>query len=577
MLQQLQALRSPCLSYLVGRESPESWPMTKPTILTVDDDPLVLAAITRDLANRYGADYRLVRASSGREALDLLTKLALRDEPLALIATDQRMPEMTGIEMLQQARTYAAGAKMLLLTAYADTDVAIKAINDIGLDYYLLKPWDPPEERLYPIIEDLLDDWHRANPDRTSDVRVIGHRWSDRSHEIKMFLARNHVPYRWYDVERDVEGERLRQLAQTAPEDLPLVLVPDGETLRSPSTLSLATALGLPTAAQQPLYDLCIVGGGPAGLAAAVYAASEGLSTVLVEREAPGGQAGMSAAIENYLGFPRGLTGSELAQRAIAQVTKFGAEMVLARDVVGFESRGPVRAVLFEDSEEIESRALVVATGVSYRRLQAGGLSDLTGRGVYYGTAVGEANQCQGDVVYVVGAANSAGQAALELAGFAKQVVLVVRSATLTETMSSYLIARITTAHNIAVRYHREVVAAHGASHLESLTLANTETGVTEEVSSSWLFIFIGASPRTDWLGPDIVRDDRGFVMTGQDLLRVDSARWRLPRPPFALETSVPGVFAAGDVRLSSMKRVASAVGEGAMSVYLVHRYLATI
>ena len=315
MLQQLQALRSPCLSYLVGRESPESWPMTKPTILTVDDDPLVLAAITRDLANRYGADYRLVRASSGREALDLLTKLALRDEPLALIAADQRMPEMTGIEMLQQARTYAAGAKMLLLTAYADTDVAIKAINDIGLDYYLLKPWDPPEERLYPIIEDLLDDWHRANPDRTSDVRVIGHRWSDRSHEIKMFLARNHVPYRWYDVERDVEGERLRQLAQTAPEDLPLVLVPDGETLRSPSTLSLATALGLPTAAQQPLYDLCIVGGGPAGLAAAVYAASEGLSTVLVEREAPGGQAGMSAAIENYLGFPRGSTGSELASR----------------------------------------------------------------------------------------------------------------------------------------------------------------------------------------------------------------------------------------------------------------------
>jgi thioredoxin reductase (NADPH) len=551
--------------------------MTKPTILTVDDDPLVSAAITRDLVNQYGTDYRVIRASSGREALDVLTKLALRDEPVALIAADQRMPEMTGIEVLQEGRNQAPGAKMLLLTAYADTDVAIKAINDIGLDYYLLKPWDPPEERLYPIIDDLLDDWRQANLDHTSDARVIGYRWSDRSHEIKMFLTRNHVPYRWYDVELDAEGERLRDLAEAAAGDLPLVLVPDGETLRSPSTLDLAAALGLHTSAQQPLYDLCIVGGGPAGLAAAVYAASEGLSTVIVEREAPGGQAGMSAAIENYLGFPRGLSGSDLAHRAIAQVARFGAEMVLARHVVQFESRGPVRAVLFEDSGEIESRALVVATGMSYRRLEASGLSELTGRGVYYGAAVGEANQCQGDVVYIVGAANSAGQAALELSRFARQVVLVVRAATLTETMSSYLIARITTATNIAVRYHTKVVAVHGTSHLEALTLADTETDTTEEVPSSWLFIFIGASPRTDWLGPDVVRDDKGFVVTGQDLLRVNSTRWPLTRSPLALETSVPGVFAAGDVRLNSMKRVAAAVGEGAMSVYLVHRYLATI
>jgi thioredoxin reductase (NADPH) len=551
--------------------------MSKPTILTVDDDPLVSAAITRDLVNQYGTDYRVIRASSGREALDVLTKLALRDELVALIAADQRMPGMTGIEMLQEGRHQAPGAKMLLLTAYADTDVAIKAINDIGLDYYLLKPWDPPVERLYPIIDDLLDDWREANPDHTSDVRVIGHRWSDRTHEIKMFLIRNHVPYRWYDVELDAEGERLRQFAQAVTEDLPLVLVPDGETLRSPSTLSLAAALGLHTSAQQPLYDLCIVGGGPAGLAAAVYAASEGLTTVIVEREAPGGQAGMSAAIENYLGFPRGLSGSDLTHRAIAQVARFGAEMVLARDVVRFESRGPVRAVLFEDAGEIESRALVVATGMSYRRLEATGLSELTGRGVYYGAAVGEANQCQGDVVYIVGAANSAGQAALELARFAKQVVLVVRAATLAETMSSYLTARITTATNIAVRYHTKVVGVHGTGHLEALTLADTETDVTEEVPSSWLFIFIGASPRTDWLGPDIVRDEKGFVVTGQDLLRIDSARWPLARSPLVLETSVPGVFAAGDVRLNSMKRVASAVGEGAMSVNLVHRYLATI
>jgi thioredoxin reductase (NADPH) len=551
--------------------------MSRPTILTVDDDPQVSAAISRDLAGQYGADYRIVRASSGPEALGVLTKLNLRDEPVALIAADQRMPEMTGIEMLKQAQAYAPTAKLLLLTAYADTDVAINAINDIGLDYYLLKPWDPPEERLYPIIDDLLDDWHKANPDHTSDVRVIGHRWSDRSHEIKMFLARNHVPYRWYDIERDPEGERLCLVAHAATADLPLVLVPDGDTLRAPSTLDLAAALGLHTSAQQPLYDLCIVGGGPAGLAAAVYAASEGLSTVIVEREAPGGQAGMSAAIENYLGFPKGLSGSDLAQRAIAQVSRFGAEMVLARDVVGFETRGPVRAVLFDGSGEIESRALVVATGVSYRRLEATGLAELTGRGIYYGTAAGEANQCQGDVVYVVGAANSAGQAALNLARFASQVVLVVRGTTLAETMSSYLIGRVTSAPNIAVRYHSKVVGVQGEGHLEALTLADTETGAREEVPSSWLFIFIGATPRTDWLGPHIVRDEKGFVVTGQDLLRADSTPWRLPRPPFALETSVPGVFAAGDVRLNSMKRVASAVGEGAMSVYLVHRYLATV
>jgi thioredoxin reductase (NADPH) len=551
--------------------------MSKPTILTVDDDPQVLAAITRDLANQYSADYRIVRASSGTEALGVLSTLNLRDEPVALIAADQRMPHMTGSEMLGQAQAYAPGAKLLLITAYADTDVAIDAINDIGLDYYLLKPWDPPEERLYPIIDDLLHDWRKANPDHTSDVRVIGHRWSDRSHEIKMFLARNHVPYRWYDAERDAEGERLRELAQVALSDLPLVLVPDGEMLRSPSTLGLAAALGLHTSAQQPLYDVCIVGGGLAGLAAAVYAASEGLSTVIVEREAPGGQAGMSSAIENYLGFPKGLSGSDLAQRAIAQVSRFGAEMVLAREVVGLESRGPVRAALFEDSGAIESRALVVATGVSYRRLDAIGLAELTGRGVYYGAAPGEANQCQGDVVYIIGAANSAGQAALDLSRFAKQVVLVVRAGTLTETMSSYLIARITSAPNIAVRYHSKVVAVHGEGHLEALTLTDTETGTTEDVLSSWLFIFIGASPRTDWLGPDIVRDERGFVVTGQDLLQVDAMRWGLARPPLALETSVPGVFAAGDVRLNSMKRVASAVGEGAMSVYLIHRYLATI
>jgi thioredoxin reductase (NADPH) len=552
--------------------------MARPAILTVDDDPMVSAAITRDLADRYGADYSVVRAASGAEALALLTRLALRDQPVALIAADQRMPQMTGIELLSQARTHAPGAKLLLLTAYADTDVAIRAINDIALDYYLLKPWDPPSERLYPVTDDLLGDWRQANPDHTSDVRVIGHRWSDRGHDIKLFLARNHVPYRWYDIERDAEAQRLLGLAQAAPADLPLVLVPDGDALASPSTLQLAGALGLHTSAQQPLYDVCIVGGGPAGLAAAVYAASEGLSTVIVEREAPGGQAGQSAAIENYLGFPRGLSGADLTHRALAQATRFGAEMVLARDVVGLELRGPVRAVLLDGSGAIEARALVVATGVSYRRLAAAGLDELTGRGVYYGVNASEAGQCQGDEVYIVGAANSAGQAALSLAHYAERVVLVVRAATLADTMSRYLVERITATPNISLRYRTEVVAGRGDGHLEALTLADRESGVTEEVASSWLFVFIGASPRTEWLGADVVRDDKGFVVTGQDLAAPAFARrWPLTRAPFALETSVPGVFAAGDVRLDSMKRVASAVGEGAMSIYLVHRYLATI
>jgi thioredoxin reductase (NADPH) len=552
--------------------------MTKPTILAVDDDPVVSRAITRDLRVRYGADYRIIRATSGVEALAVLAEMILRDRSVALVACDQRMPEMTGIEMLEEVRRQTPDAKLLLLTAYADTDVAIKAINDIGLDYYMLKPWDPPEQHLYPVIDDLLGDWRREHPDDTAEVRVVGHRWSDRSHEIKTFLARNHVPYRWLDIERDDEAQRLLELAQGATADLPVVLVPDGETLRTPSTLELADALGLRTRAEQPLYDLCIVGGGPAGLAAAVYAASEGLRTVVVERDAPGGQAGQSASIENYLGFPRGLSGADLTHRAVAQASRFGAEMVLARDVVGFETRGPVRAVRFDGTGEVEARALLIATGVSYRRLQAPGLEELGVRGVYYGATPSEAIQCQGEDVYVVGAANSAGQAALNLARYAKRVVMVVRANKLGHTMSHYLVERIRSVENIEVRLRSEVVAARGEDHLEGLTLADRETGTEEDVATSWLFVFIGASPRTDWLGTDVARDDKGFVITGQDLLASRHAtRWPLSRPPFALETSVPGVFAAGDVRLDSMKRVASAVGEGAMSVYLIHRYLATI
>ena len=549
--------------------------MTKPTILTVDDDPAVLASIARDLRSRYGQDYRIVRATSGAQALEVLAELALRVRPVALVATDQRMPGMTGVEMLTQARQHAVDAKFLLLTAYADTDAAIRAINDVGLDYYLLKPWDPPAERLYPVVDDLLGDWRQAHPPDAGEVQVVGHRWSERSHDVKTFLTRNHVPYQWLEIDRDDEARRLSDLAQAGPEDLPLVLVPDGEPLRSPSNLDLAGALGLRTQAEQPLYDLCIVGGGPAGLAAAVYAASEGLRTVVVEKEAPGGQAGQSASIENYLGFPKGLSGADLAHRAVAQAARFGAEMLLARDVVALETRGPGRAIRFGDSGELEARAVVIASGVSYRRLDGPGLAELAGRGVYYGSSASEARQCEGDDVYVVGGANSAGQAALNFARYAKRVVMVVRGRRLEDTMSLYLVEQIRARDNIEVRLGCSVAAARGDGHLAAITLSDGIAG--QEVPTSWLFVFIGAQPRTDWLGSAVVRDDRGFVLTGQDLLSSSATSpWPLARSPYALETSVPGVFAAGDVRQDSMKRVASAVGEGAMAVYLVHRYLAT-
>jgi thioredoxin reductase (NADPH) len=508
--------------------------VAKATILTVDDDPGVSQAITRDLRRNYGAEYRIVRASSGAEALTVLAEFALRGRPVALIVSDQRMPEMTGVEFLERSRRYAPEAKVVLLTAYADTDVAIKAINDIGLDYYLLKPWDPPEERLYPVLDDLLDDWQESHLGEVGGVRVVGHRWSERSHEIKTFLARNHVPYCWLDLERDDEAQRLNDLAGAGPADLPLVLVPDGETLRAPSTLDLAGALGLRTSADEPLYDLCIAGGGPAGLAAAVYGASEGLQTVVIEREGPGGQAGQSAAIENYLGFPMGLSGADLTHRAVAQARRFGAEMVVARDVVRFEVRGPVRAVALGGGVEIEARAVLVATGVSYRLLDAPGLEQPTSRGVFYGATASEAESCAGDDVYVVGAANSAGQAVLNIARFARRAVLVVRSDSLEKSMSRYLVERIRAAGNVEVWLESVVIAGRGDDHLQAITIADRTAGTETEVATNWLFVFIGAAPRTDWLGDDVARDEKGFVVTGQDLLtRKVSPRWPLARPPF--------------------------------------------
>ena len=552
--------------------------MAKPAILSVDDDPGVSQAVARDLRKQYGSDYQILRATSGAQALELLAEFALRGREVALIASDQRMPNMTGIEFLDQAKEHAPEAKLVLLTAYSDTDAAIRAINEIGLDHYLLKPWDPPEERLYPVLDDLLDDWRAQHPVRTDELRVVGHRWSERSHEVKTFLARNHVPYRWMDVTTDDEAVRLHQLAGSASEDLPLILLPEAEPLRAPTTLDLANALGLRTMAEQPLYDLCVVGAGPAGLAAAVYGASEGLSTVVVEREAPGGQAGQSAAIENYLGFPKGLSGADLTHRAVAQARRFGAEMVLARDVVGLATRGPVRVVQFADGSEIESRAVLVATGVSYRMMATPGLGELNGRGVYYGATASEALGVAGEDVYVVGAANSAGQAVLNLARHARKVVMLVRSDSLEKSMSQYLVERIRNTDNIEVRLCTEVVAGGGDGHLESLTIRDRSNGATEDVATNSLFVFIGAAPRTDWLGDEVRRDAHGFLLCGPDLtLATDNARWPLERSPFALETSVPGVFAAGDVRLDSMKRVASAVGEGAMSVHMIHRYLETV
>ena len=551
--------------------------MPRATILAVDDDPQVVRAIVRDLRSRYGADHRIVRATSGQEALDVLGELLLRDRPVALVVSDQRMPGMTGIELMARVRELSPDSRLLLLTAYADTEVAIRAINEIGLDHYMVKPWEPPETELYPVVDDLLDDWRRDHPDEDAVIRVIGHRWSEHGHDVKMFLARNHVPYRWLDVERDEDASRLVSLAGARSTDLPLVLLPDGDTLRDPAVVDLARAVGLSTQAAQPLYDLCIVGSGPAGLAAAVYGASEGLRTVVVERDAPGGQAGQSAAIENYLGFPRGVSGADLTRRAVAQASRVGAESVLAQEVVALEQRGPVHVVRLADGSEVESRAVLVATGVSYRRLAAAGLDDYASRGVYYGASAGEAAQCEGDVVLVVGAANSAGQAVLNFAKVAKKVVMVVRAARLEDSMSEYLVDRIHAAPNVEVRFRSEVAAAYGDGHLERVTLVDRDTRAECDEETNWLFVFIGAEPRTDWLGGAVQRDAKGFVLTGPDLREADDERWPLARPPLALETSVPGVFAAGDVRLDSMKRVASAVGEGAMAVHLVHRYLETL
>jgi thioredoxin reductase (NADPH) len=547
----------------------------KPILLTVDDDPGVSRAVARDLRRQYGEAYRVVRTESGPQALETLRELKLRGDLVAVLLADHRMPEMTGVEFLEEAMDLFPHARRALLTAYADTDAAIEAINVVDLDHYLLKPWDPPEEKLYPVVDALIELWLATGEQSVTQTQVVGHRWSARSFEVRDFLARNSVPYRWLSSE-EPEGQRLLDAAGVEATRIPLVVTPDSDYLVDPSIGELAARVGLSTTPTTDFYDVVIVGGGPAGLGAAVYAASEGLRAVLVERQATGGQAGQSSRIENYLGFPDGVTGAQLTDRARRQAHRFGAEILTTRDVVGLDVRASSRAVRFADGGEVVSHAVLLATGISYRKLIVPGADALTGRGVFYGSAMTEAPACAGDEVYVVGGANSAGQAAVLLSRHAKRVTLLVRADSLERSMSYYLIRQIDEIPNIEVRVSTEVTAVHGVDHLEEITLCDAHTGTQHTVRAGYLFVFIGAAPRTEWLEGVVARDVKGFVRTGPDLL-VDGHRprgWVLDRDPYYLEASAPGVFAAGDVRANSVKRVASAVGEGAAAIQLLHTYL---
>jgi thioredoxin reductase (NADPH) len=556
-------------------EAPQPPDEPRPAIVTVDDDPDVSRAVARDLRRQYGERHRIVRAESAAAALDALRQMKLRGDLVAVILADYRMPQLNGIEFLERAMDIYPGARRALLTAYADTGAAIDAINVVDLDYYLLKPWDPPEEKLYPVIDALLESWMSSEHRPVPETKLIGHRWSARSSEVREFLARNQVPYRWYSTD-EAEGVRLLEAAKADGQTLPVVITPDGEVLVEPSDAELATKVGLATTPSAKFYDLVVIGGGPAGLGAALYGASEGLRTVLVERTATGGQAGQSSRIENYLGFPDGVSGAQLTERARRQAAKFGAEILTTRQVTGVDVKGSARVVRFADGTKIAAHTVILSTGVTYRQLAAPGLADLTGRGVYYGSALTEATSCAGQDVYIVGGANSAGQAAVYLAKHAKAVTILVRGPSLTKSMSHYLIEQVEGSPNISVRTCTEVVEAHGTDHLERLTLRDANTGETETVGAGYLFAFIGAAPLTDWLDGVLIRDDHGFVLAGPDLL-VDGELppgWPLDRAPYHLESSVPGIFVAGDVRAESAKRVASAVGDGAMAVMLVHRYL---
>jgi thioredoxin reductase (NADPH) len=553
--------------------------MPTPAIMILDDEPQVLNAVERDLRQHYRSDYRIVKSGDGHEALDVLQKLKERNTPVALFLVDQRMPGMSGTEFLDEARKFYPQARKVLLTAYADTQAAINSINDIGLDYYLMKPWDPPEQNLYPVLDDLLSDWNATVDLPYDGIRVAGTLWSSNSHTVKDFLARNQIPYQWLDIELDTDARNLVESVTEGAHRLPVVFFPDGNTLIDPSIQDVAEQIGLQTKADKPFYDLIIVGAGPAGLAAAVYGGSEGLSTVMIEKEATGGQAGTSSRIENYLGFPQGLSGADLARRATTQALRFGVELLRPQEAVKVRLEDPYRHVELSDGSEISGRAILISTGVNVRRLDAPGVSDLTGAGIYYGAALTEAAYYRDQDVFVIGGANSAGQGAMFFSRYAKKVTMLVRSSSLEAGMSQYLVDQIASTENIEVVLRTEIIEAFGEERLEKIKVKNLDSEEVETLSAAAMFIFIGAVPPTELVSGLVERDRAGFIITGPDLM-IDNKRpksWRPNRDPLLLETSVPGIFAAGDVRHHSMKRVAAAVGEGAVAVALVHQYLKTV
>jgi thioredoxin reductase (NADPH) len=556
--------------------------MLKPTLLTVDDDPNVLKAIERDLRSRYGDRYRVLRANSGDAGLVLLRELKVRNDAVALLLADQRMPAMDGIGFLAEAKKLYPDSKRALLTAYADTSAAINAINEVNVDYFFLKPWDPPSQHLYPVLDDLLEDWNASYKPPYEGIRVLGTRWSPRAYEVRDFLARNHVPYQWIDVELSSEDPEVKQLIASVGDDaghLPMTLFPDGTRMFQSTPAELADKIGLRTRAETQFYDFAIIGGGPGGLAAAVYGASEGLKTVMIDREAPGGQAGLSSRIENYLGFPSGLSGLDLTRRAVMQAQRFGVEIIAPQEAVSLRAEGPYRIVKLANGSEISCHTALIATGVQWKRLDVPGMDRLQGAGVYYGGGSQEAISCKDETVYIVGGANSAGQAALNFALYADKVVMLLRGESLSATMSRYLIDQIEKTPKIQLWTHASVAEVHGETHLEEVSVLCSDSGKVERVPATSMFIYIGAMPRTDWLEGAVVRDDRGFVVAGPDLIKDGKlpASWNVNRPPFLLESSLPGVFVVGDVRHGSIKRVASAVGEGAIAVQFIHRYMAKV
>ena len=546
----------------------------RPILLAVDDDPSVLEAVVQDLRRQYGSVYRVLRAASGQAALDTLRQLKARDEALALVVSDQRMPGMTGVEFLELAKEIYPDARRVLLTAYADTEAAIRAINSARIHYYLTKPWDPPEEKLYPVLDDLLQDWSAGHQPTFSGLRVIGHRWSLKDHQLRTFLSRNQVPYRWLDAASSEDAQLLLKERGLDPQVLPVVLFQDGSALVDPEPGALAAKVGLRTQATQDFYDIVIVGAGPAGLAAAVYGASEGLKTLVIEPDAPGGQAGSSSKIENYLGFPSGITGADLGRRAHIQGLRFGAEFLTQR-AVGLKVDGQYRSVGLADGREVSTHVLLLATGVQYRRLDIPGADELTGRGIYYGAALVEAAACKDEDVFIVGGANSAGQAALHFSKFACKVTMLVRAGGLEASMSKYLIDEIERTSNIVLEPYTQVLAAEGTDRLEAIRTLGPDGETVRKAES--LFVFIGAVPRTEWLPDSVLRDDKGFILAGPELRASPrfAPIWKLKRDPFLLETSVPGIFVAGDVRHGSVKRAATAVGEGSIAVQFAHQYLA--